>query len=161
MRLYKFIENLSDKEIDSFLNKLDDYRDGLGFDYSLVKGQLGYTEGLFDKECLINISNINKGSIMDGYTGFVWNEEMESFYEKNAEYLNQYVSDYMESQGLNSFDELCSIISNDMGINWFLDDITLCNSKKVKRNIVKFFAEDVCYNVFECFEEYFDKELKE
>lgn len=160
MRLYEFIDNLEDHLIEKFLNQLNDFRKGLGFDYDLVKNQLGYNEA-FDKQCLQTMNNIYNGSITDGYNGFIWNEDINKFYKDNSEHLNQYLIDYMESSGLSSFEDLCGIISNDMSVEWFLDEITLENSDKVKRNIARFVAEDIIHEVISNFYEFFDKEIKE
>lgn len=159
MRLYEFIENLSEEEIENFLDKLDSYRDGLRFNYDLIKEQLGYQK-VFDKPCLIDMVNISKSSIMDGYRGFIYNADIESFYEKNAEHFNQYILEYMADQGLNSFDEFIPIISDGMDIDWFLQDITLNDSKYIKRNIARFFASEVVYDVMEFFNDFFDEKLK-
>ena len=67
----------------------------------------------------------------------------------------------MKSSGLYSFEDLCNIISNDMSIDWFLDEVTLGKSDKIKRNIARFFAEDIIYEVISSFYNYFDKEIKE
>lgn len=159
MRLWEFIEKLSDEEIKNFLNQLDNYKDGLKCDYEILKNKLGYKG--FDKSCLETLSNISRGSIKDGYQGFIFNEDIDKFYKDNADYLNQYLLNYISSLGHNSFEELIHIISNDMEVNWFLEDITLCDSCKVKRNISRFFAEDVSYNILENFEDYFSEKLLE
>lgn len=158
MRFYEFIENLTDDLIEKFLDQLDDFKEGLRFDYELVKSQLDYWE---DRKCLITMSNIYNGSIKDGYNGFIWNEDIDEFYEHNSEHINEYLIDYMKSSGLYSFEDLCNIISKDMSVEWFLDEITLENSDKVKRNIACFFAEDVIYEVISNFYDFFDKEIKE
>ena len=157
MRVYEFIENLEDNSVEKFLNQLDDLKEGLRFDYELVKSQLGYGE---DRECLATMFNISKGSIKDGYSGFIWNEDIGEFYKHNSEHINEYLIDYMKSSGLYSFEDLCDIISNDMSIDGFLDDISLGNSYNVKMNLARFFAEDIIYMVISNFYEFFD-ELKD
>lgn len=159
MRMYEFIENLTDDLIEKFLDQLDDFKDGLRFDYDLVNNQLGYYGE--DRECLITMFNIYNGSIKDGYSGFIWNEDIGEFYELNSEHINNYLIDYMESSGLCSFEDLCNIISNDMSVKGLLEDVTLGNSDNVKRNLARFFAEDIIYNVVSNFYDYFNKEIKE
>ena len=87
MRIYEFIENLTDGLIEKFLNQLDDFKEGLRSDYELVKTQLGYSGA--DRECLQTMINIYNGSIKDGYQGFIWNEDIDEFYEHNSEYFNK------------------------------------------------------------------------
>lgn len=159
MRMYEFIENLEDNSVEKFLDQLDDFKEGLRFDYDLVKNQLGYYGE--DRECLITMFNIYNGSIKDGYSGFIWNEDIGEFYELNSEHINEHLIDYMKSSGLYSFEDLCNIISNDMSIDWFLDDISLGNSYNVKMNLARFFAEDIIYEVVSNFYDYFNKEIKE
>lgn len=157
--MYEFIENLEDNSVEKFLDQLDDFKEGLRFDYDLVKNQLGYYGE--DRECLITMFNIYNGSIKDGYSGFIWNEDIGEFYELNSEHINEHLIDYMKSSGLYSFEDLCNIISNDMSIDWFLDDISLGNSYNVKMNLARFFAEDIIYEVVSNFYDYFNKEIKE
>ena len=159
MRMYEFIENLEDNSVEKFLDQLDDFIEGLRFDYDLVKNQLGYYGE--DRECLITMFNIYNGSIKDGYSGFIWNEDISEFYELNSEHINEHLIDYMKSSGLYSFEDLCNIISNDMSIDWFLDDISLGNSYNIKINLARFFAEDVIYEVISNFYEFFDDRLKD
>ena len=158
MRVYEFIENLEDDLIEEFLDQLDDFKEDLRFNYDLVKNQLDDNS---DKQCLQTMVNIYNGSIKNGYNGFIWNEDIDKFYEDNSEYLNQYLIDYLECSGLSSLEDLCGIISKDMSVELFLDDITLRNSDKVKRNIVCFFAEDIIYEVISNFYEFFDERLKD
>ena len=159
MRMYEFIENLEDNSVEKFLDQLDDFIEGLRFDYDLVKNQLGYYGE--DRECLITMFNIYNGSIKDGYSGFIWNEDIGEFYKHNSEHINEHLIDYMKSSGLYSFEDLCNIISNDMSIDWFLDDISLGNSYNIKINLARFFAEDVIYEVISNFYEFFDDRLKD
>lgn len=157
--MYEFIENLEDNSVEKFLDQLDDFIEGLRFDYDLVKNQLGYYGE--DRECLITMFNIYNGSIKDGYSGFIWNEDIGEFYKHNSEHINEHLIDYMKSSGLYSFEDLCNIISNDMSIDWFLDDISLGNSYNIKINLARFFAEDVIYEVISNFYEFFDDRLKD
>lgn len=159
MRFYEFVENLTDDLIEKFLDQLDDFKEGLRSDYDLVRSQLGYNGE--DRGCLTTMTNIYNGSIKDGYSGFIWNEDIDEFYDHNSEYINNYLIDYMESSGLCSFEDLCNIISNDMSVEGFLEDVTLGNSDNVKRNLARFFAEDIIYEVVSNFYEFFDKEIKE
>lgn len=159
MSMWEFIDNLSDEKIEKFIDQLDNYKEGLKDNYKLVKKQLGYIE-VFDKNCLHDMNHIDNGSINDGYQGFIYKEDIEKFYNDNEENFVNYLKDYLDSNGLNTFDSLLSIIANDMNMSSFLEDIALYKSVDVKRNIAKFVASEIIYDVMNSFREYFKEDIK-
>lgn len=152
--MYKFIENLSEENLEKFLDLLK--KEKLYNLYNLVKNQFGYNS---DKELLKDFYNIYNGELMDGYPGFIFHEDMYKFFADNKKLLLDYLIDYVKSNYSKEdyLSEMVYIISGKLSPEYFIQDL-FDDSLDIKENLVIFVVEDIVRRVMDLFDNTFRKE---